>query len=540
MYNNRRSEDALRVTYDERLREAIIDIFACLIPKQEDMQDFKSDAAYRYFTELQKILFLDEVQGDIWLIYYAFTRLSEIKVFDQNFEFLLDKRSFSKSLESNINDMIMNNKEAFIPFLDENGMSSDLDIQKSLEDASDFLYSMALETFDEAQSMDMDVNDTLKYLDILKEILLTMLSRESLIAGSEIISGDGRYIGRRFYKGNKDFVDYLKVAPSLVSARFNDYLRTKRNSISLMDLQSYKAFEADNTTKVQRLFEIGWEPLDDVFSICTGDLITLIGDEGIGKTNTAIHILMQNIKEGHDVLMMTGESSITKIVNMCISNYIYYKTGLQFTWKEILNYTEESEEDQRLIELWRSDFLENSGIGRLHLEQSFNYEDFDTRIKEYLVQYPNISLVVIDHTDRLGSTGDLTDDGYLRDKKSKVDHLYKKEIELKQDYNIAFLNLAHSSSDAEKASAKGKNLGVRIGATSSATTKDADFVFYMSRDQSLNDGFIKWSCKKIRDYQDDIKPFVLKRIFEVSELEYDVDYQLAAIEDDELELEDMY
>ena len=56
MYNNRRSEDALRVTYDERLREAIIDIFACLIPKQEDMQDFKSDAAYRYFTELQKIL----------------------------------------------------------------------------------------------------------------------------------------------------------------------------------------------------------------------------------------------------------------------------------------------------------------------------------------------------------------------------------------------------------------------------------------------------------------------------------------------------
>ena len=37
-----------------------------------------------------------------------------------------------------------------------------------------------------------------------------------------------------------------------------------------------------------------------------------------------------------------------------------------------------------------------------------------------------------------------------------------------------------------------------------------------------------------------IRPFILKRMFEVSELEYDVEYQLAAIEDDNLELEDLY
>ena len=215
-------------------------------------------------------------------------------------------------------------------------------------------------------------------------------------------------------------------------------------------------------------------------------------------------------------------------------------TEYSFSWKELLNYLDNDEEDQRLIEMWSEDFFNDQNLGKLHLVQSLNYEDFDVKIKEYLSKFPNITLVVIDHTDRLNSTGDLTDDGYLRDKKQKVDHLYKKEIELKQQYNIALLNLAHSSSDAEKAGVKGKAMGVRIGATSSSTTKDADFVFYLSKDPNLDDGFIKWSCKKVRDYDDGIKPFVLKKNFIVSDLVYDERYQLAAIEEDDVDIDDLY
>ena len=41
--------------------------------------------------------------------------------------------------------------------------------------------------------------------------------------------------------------------------------------------------------------------------------------------------------------------------------------------------------------------------------------------------------------------------------------------------------------------------------------------------------FVKWSCKKVRDYRDTIKPFILKKHFEVCELVYDIDYQLARL-----------
>ena len=538
MYS-KRNDVLMSVDFDEHLREVIFDVFSCLIPK-DDCEDFKHETAFRYFNELNKVLLLEETEGDIWIIYYALMRMSEIKTFSSDFEFILDLRSFQKSLESNVQDLIMNNKDRFEGYLKNNGYNSDLDTQKSVDDAVDFVYSSSIKMFKEIQNNDIDVNDALKYIDILKDTILTMLSKKSLIIGSAIISGEGTKVGKKYYKGVKDYVEYTKSVPSMISSRFTDYLSAKRNTVSLTDLATFKSFQSDNTTKIAKLFNIGWEPLDEVFSICTGDLITLIGDEGVGKTNTAIHILMRNIMAGHDVLMMTGESSITKIIYMCLSNYIYNMTEYMFTWKELLNYLDESEEDQRLIEMWSEDFFTNPNIGRLHLVQSLNYEDFDVKIKEYLSRYPNISLIVIDHTDRLNSTGDLTDDGYLRDKKAKVDYLYKKEIQLKQQYDIALLNLAHSSSEAEKAGVKGKAMGVRIGATSSATTKDADFVFYLSKDPSLDDGFIKWSCKKVRDYDDGIRPFVLKRIFEVSELEYDVGYQLAAIEDDDVDIDDMY
>lgn len=533
-------DEGITVEWDDQLRDVVIDVLACLIPSDDNIDFFHYEAAYRYFTELFKILKLEETQGDIWLIYYALIRMSEIRAFDKDFQFVLDKRSFSKSLESNITDLVFSNKNVFIPYLNQNGIDSHLDIQKVLEEASDFIYSSTMETFEEIQEMDVDVNDALKYMDILKDTILAMLSKKSLILGSKIISGEGAYVAGEFYKGSKDYVTFSKMVPSLISSRFSDYLKTRKTSISLTDLATFKAYSTDDTTKIEKLFNIGFEPLDEVFSICTGDLITLVGDEGVGKTNTAVHILMQNIMEGHDVFMMTGESSLTKIVNMCISHYIYVKTGYQFTWKEIMNYTSEDEENQRLIELWQSDFITNPDIGRLHLVQSLNYEDFDSTIEEYLIKYPNISLVVIDHTDRLNSIGTMTDDGFLRDKKMKVDHLYKKQIELKQVHNLTFLNLAHSNTEAQKAGIRGKDMGVRIGATSSATSKDSDFVFYLSKDPNLSDNFVKWSCKKVRDYNDGIKPFVLKKQFEVSTLEYDIEYQLAAIEDDDLTIDDLY
>lgn len=539
MYSKRKDE-TLTVEWDDQLREAVMDVLGCLIPHEDNYEEFHYDAAYRYFTELYKILKLEETQGDIWLIYYGLIRMSEIRAFDKDFQFILDRRSFAKSLEQNVTDLINTNKDVFIPYLTQNGVDANLDVQKTLEDASDFVYSATMETYDELAGMEMDVNDALKYMNILRDVILGMLSKRSLIVGSKIISGDGYYINGRNYKGAKDYVEYSKVIPSIISSRFSDYLKARKTSVSLTDLATFKAYHGDDTTKIEKLFNIGFEPLDEVFSICTGDLITLVGDEGVGKTNSAIHILMQNILAGHDVLMMTGESSITKIVNMCISHYIFKKTGYQFTWKEIMNYTDEDEEDQRLIELWQSDFVTNPDVGRLHLVQSLNYEDFDSVIEEYLVKYPNISLVVIDHTDRLNSTGALTDDGYLRDKKMKVDHLYKKEIELKQTLNLAFLNLAHSNTETQKAGTKGKDTGVRIGATSSATTKDSDFVFYLSKDANLSSNFVKWSCKKVRDYDDGIKPFVLKKHFEVSDLEYDVEYQLAAIEDEDVDIDELY
>ena len=544
----RKSEGGLKIRFDQRVREALFDVFACLIPKQGEIESFKHEAAYRYFLELEKVIYLDETQGDMWVLYYGLTNLSRLKSVSRDVTFVLDRRSFQKSLENMITDLVNRNRDVFIRYLSENGIETNLDIQKNLEDASNFVYSSTLDTFDELSDEDLDVNDCLKYIDILKNVVLSMLSMESLTAGAEILSSDdGRYINGRVYKGPEDYVEYLSVAKNLVASRFTDYLSTNRKSVSLTDLTTLKQFKSDDIVTIKPLFSLGWEPLEGI-PISTGDIITLVGDEGVGKTNTAIYMLMKNIMNGGSVLMMTGESSISKILNMCISHYLYLQTGKQVQWKEIMNIGKNDDDIElpddiiRLIQVWQADFVENPNIGRVHLVQNMNYEDFDSTIKDYITKFPDISFVVIDHTDRLGSTGALTDDGWLREKKQKVDHLYKKEIELKQEHNLAFLNLTHSNTETQKAGVKGRDTGVRIGATSSATTKDADFVFYMSKDPNLNDKFIKWSCKKIRDFRDGVKPFILRKEFEVSSLVYDIDDQSATLEDDDegLTIDDMY
>ena len=82
MFRDRKNNDTLTVEWDDQLKDAVVDVLSCLIPASDEIDDFHYDAAYRYFTELYKILRLEETQGDIWLIYYALIRISEIKAFD--------------------------------------------------------------------------------------------------------------------------------------------------------------------------------------------------------------------------------------------------------------------------------------------------------------------------------------------------------------------------------------------------------------------------------------------------------------------------
>lgn len=535
-----KKNQGLKVIFDDSIKEAVLDVFACLIPKEGKEDEFDHERAYKNFFEFQKMLPLDETNGDIWVFYRALDKLSQIKLFDYSFEFKLDRLSFLKGLEVNITDLMFNNKSNFEDYLGEAGLENDLNIAKNLRDGADYVYSQCEETFNTLQENPAKESDALKYIDILKDLLLTNLAKQTVTTGASIITGESVYINGKYYKGAKGYIEYTEQIKSLVSSRFTDYLKTKRTEVALVDAAAYKKFDQDDSTKVEKLFNIGLEPLDEVFCISTGDLITLVGDEGVGKTNTAIHFAMQAMLAGHSVLMMTGESSLTKIKNMCLSNYIYRKTGLQCTAKELTTYTQFPEDVQRQIEVCIDEFAEDINLGKLFLKQTFSYETVGTEIRDYITKYPSIKFIIIDHTDRLSSTGGLTEEGFLKDKKARVDYLFKKEIELKQTYNVAFLNLAHSSSDAQKAGVKGKDAGVRIGATSSSTSKDADFVFHLSKDPAIPDDFVKWSCKKVRDYRDSIPSFILKKHFEVSELIYDVEYQTAGVKDSDLELEELF
>lgn len=277
-------------------------------------------------------------------------------------------------------------------------------------------------------------------------------------------------------------------------------------------------FLRKNTTSLEILGDIGIEGIG--LSIYNSDIVTIIGDEGVGKTNFIHNLNTHMLERGKNILFFVGESTKYKSAKMPLANYINRHYHKKFDWKDLCS-SDLSKDNKDFISLMEAEYSRLPG--KLYIKKFVKLDTFEKEVSEE-IQRHNIDLVVIDHVGlvirRKGETIS-----------ESISELYKTEIKLKEndksDRHVAFINLSHTGTEASR----GKDNFTRIGAESSSTTKDADTVLYLKTNEELRlRGVIKLEMKKLREWEGVQKEYTIKQGFgSTFEVVEDSDYEIESI-----------
>lgn len=523
----------LQVKLDEEAIEILDRITACLIYTNKEEQVFNEKQAYEAYLEISKLIKLEELPGEHFVIYKMLENSAKIRLRKNIYPFKLSETLFDTNLQVGIERLLSVYEKNVIDIIERLGGNTDLSIPLNFQSGCSLVYSACLEKFKDLCNLQVKTEDVMSYIEQFKVKLKNLLIKVGIVTQSEILL-NGLKLGKKLYKGSEGVEEFISIFPSLIANRFkSDNIFTKITEFR--SVEDVKLFNQNNKYEVTPLFGMGFKPLDNVFQIRTCDIVTVVGSEGVGKTNFGVYQGINAIYAGKDVLYMCGESQELKIRNMFLSHHIFRKFGYRIKWSELADENFLAglpEKVQKAIYYCDRDLVTNPKLGRLDTTLRFYYETFYDTMKSYCENNDNLGLVIIDHTDKLLSANTLTDVGYLKTQKEKVDYLFEQEIRCNASFSFAVLNIAHTSSDAAKAINVGKETGVRIGSNSGATSKDADIVILLKKDK---DPFISVEVKKVRDFSDAIQPFLLKKDLSACNFIYSDAYQYNTELNDDLD-----
>lgn len=268
------------------------------------------------------------------------------------------------------------------------------------------------------------------------------------------------------------------------------------SSISSLDIADKKDDQPDSTERsrklrrsgitLKRIGDFGITGYD--LDIYNNDIVSIIGGEGIGKTNLMCNIATDFLMKGHNVRIYRGESQEYKIRFMLLANYISKKYGKNLDWKELLN-MDMPETLRQTVDLWEEEFFDKLQ-GKIFYSTFVDVPSFtETCIKD--AKTNKVSVLFVDHV------GDLMG-GKFENDSARIANYYRQQKVLKDKNIMTFINLAHTGFEESK----GRDKGIRKGAGSGSVTKDADIAIQLYQDDKLKkQGLMEVRPLKVREYQ---------------------------------------
>lgn len=510
----------LKLVLDDEVTKAIDSILSGCLPHENS----DAEAIPELFREMSQIVQQEELPGPHYILYKILNNLTTTNYRIKSYKARFTKDILEDSLASQLEDLIRNPDVRIHELIQETGSDIDLTLPDGFKLAQDLLYTETIDKYDELYDLAQGTVESFEYLQILKQEITRNLTVQALQIQAEILN-DGVEYNRRKYVGVKDHNDFINEVYPTIQNRFVGFLDDKVTQVELTDMDSLTQMLEKDEGAILPVSSFGYEPLDEITKISTSDVITIIGDEGVGKTTMMIDYIYNTLMEGRDALVMTGESKPQKILFMLVARHAYEQHGVRVNSKEVASLRKEDSEIGLMIRDSLTHLIETESHGKIILTRQFHYETFYQEVEDYARKYPNLGNVFIDHADRLASKNIFTPRGMLKSQKERVDYLYMQAVDISDTYPIGVIILAHTSADANKTMAKDKDPGVRIGASSSSTTKDADIVLLLSKNAVLeSEGLIRVAVTKMREYRKP-KPFILKIEGEPSRLIYDAELQ---------------
>lgn len=497
--------------------EPIDNIISCLLPHE----NFDVDEAKGVIEELSRTLPVEETSGVYFIFLTIIDRLSVTRLYMKNRSTVLSREVFEHAVLGGLRDILLLEDFDAVTFFGEYSKNYDLSIPTQFEDATAFAYSVLMEKYDELFEKAIPTQQGLSWLTILKQNLNYALTAKMLSVAAATLT-EGRQQGRTVSRGPDEARKFLTEALADVNSRVQNIFsdtNSRFTETSITSLEVSKMFDEKNRIKARPLYYMGVDPIDDVMPVRTQDIVTIVADEGIGKTRFAIDQAYRAIRAGVNVLYICGETAQIKIKKSIESAHCYSLYQLQLRWSEVDDpstitdiSTEALEELQIKINAAQADLYENKDYGRIIFEQSATYENFLETIKGMKDKH-SIDLVIVDHVLALTSDGSVTTLGRLNTKSMRVSYLYECEDILVKECNIAFLNTSHPSSITSKDLKEGRSPGARSGAESSDSTKYSSVVCVLNNTPELRkQDIVLMYITKLRDEPNTADACVLQRM----------------------------
>ncbi|MEG2263472.1 MAG: hypothetical protein RSC68_03770 [Acinetobacter sp.] len=470
-------------------QETVNKILSGCLPHEK----FDVKLAKGVLDELFRVIPIEETYGITYVFFKILKNMSVLRMYMNEYADVLRRDVFDAALQAGIADVIIADAFRAKDFFAEYGATYNLDVPSEMMNAQSFVYTEALALYDELFEMQVATSECQTWLSTLRTGIEHDITAKCIsIAGQALTQGVP--VERELYRGATSARKLMQFMVSDINGRVTamNADMSNRHMISSIDsFDSSKQFDEKNSLQIRDLYYMGFDPLDTKFCVTTQDIVTIVADEGVGKTRFAVDQAYKAMMAGCNVLYMCGETAQLELKKRMEAQHIFNMYGLQFSSTELQDFSrihiddlDKLEEVIVKINSATRDLYENENHGRLQLLQSAFYEDFSDRIREAKDAY-DIDIVFIDHVLGLESNGAITPLGRLQTKQARVTYLYQCEDVLVKECNLAFFNTSHPSTNTSADLRSGKKPGARSGAESAESSRYATLIGVLNNNDDL-------------------------------------------------------
>lgn len=508
---------SVKIIEDEELQEVLKKFISSLLPHS----NYNSDNYSEILQSVFKYIKLEEMTMEFYIMFKVFNDLNKIKSLHRSYVPSLTRSTLDHILNASLGNDIVDPQLGVKDWLEYEHLESNLEVETVRQDACQKVYARCMELYDECFSMEESSDNILNELPALKAAFTSHISYQALNAQARIIQGS-YHLGRKVFTGNADWLDYTMRITSELSHRLNDADNDsiiQIDSIDKTNLLLSKMKEMYVPIAQYGIPEIDGEDAYGGTPMLRHRVVVIVGNENIGKSMFAKDQAVNIILAGGKVLYMCGENAKNKLYSEILVNYIYKKYGYFVKPSHVHDLEKCPEHIRKVISLATAELIDSKA---LVLRDSYSYDNLYHELISDYEKY-GCDAFIIDHSFAL--TG-----GYDGDNgKRNIDGLSKDIMSFRKNYPVYCMVLSHPSIAAKDAIAKDKIIEYSATKGSQNLSTDADDVYVLRDNMQLRkEGLLALENTKRRDASRIHENIILRKMFEVSHLEYDVKYQAKA------------
>ncbi len=274
-------------------------------------ENFDIDLAKTALEELFRTVPMEETYGTTYMIFSVLKNMSALRMYMSGYTKTLRREIFENAVQAGVGTVIISEGFRAKDFFSEYGKTYNLDVPSDMFDATSFVYSEAMAVYDELFEMAIPTSECQSWLNVLRERLEYDITSKSISLAAQTLS-TGVPVGKEIYRGAKDARSLMQFMVTDVNRRVTDMNADMSNRHIASPINSFddsKIFDERNAFQIKELYNMGFEPIDGKYMVSTPDIITIVADEGVGKTRFAVDQAYKALMAGCRVLYICGETN---------------------------------------------------------------------------------------------------------------------------------------------------------------------------------------------------------------------------------------